>query len=420
MKQRSNAIAAIDIGSTKVTVLVADVNEYGETHVLGVGVAPASGLSRGVIDNIQSARNAVAMAVEKAEQACGMRILSAVAGISGGHLSSQNNRGIVAIPDRSLPIAVEDRERAVEVAGQINIPTNRQVIHVIPRGYWIEGSDAVSDPVGMYGARLDAEAHIVTGAVSAVQNLTKCVEGAGVQLDEIVLGSLASALGALDEEERAQGVAAVDIGGSDTTICAFEDGAVAHTASLPLGGAHLTQDLARLLRCPWESAERLKCEYGAALPGADPADAAAEVEVRAFGTNAEKRVAVSHVADILQARTEEILEMVAIELKRAGYLDRLAAGLVLTGGTSQLRGIAQLAEARLGLPARTGAPRGCAGLTEIIATPAYATAIGLARHALRENAPFHQPAAQARDRGDAAFPRILNRLAAFGRAFIPQ
>ena len=237
MKQRSNAIAAIDIGSTKVTVLVADVNEYGETHVLGVGVAPASGLSRGVIDNIQSARNAVAMAVEKAEQACGMRILSAVAGISGGHLSSQNNRGIVAIPDRSLPIAAEDRERAVEVAGQINIPTNRQVIHVIPRGYWIEGSDAVSDPVGMYGARLDAEAHIVTGAVSAVQNLTKCVEGAGVQLDEIVLGSLASALGALDEEERAQGVAAVDIGGSDTTICAFEDGAVAHTASLPLGGA---------------------------------------------------------------------------------------------------------------------------------------------------------------------------------------
>ena len=417
--KRSNAIAAIDIGSTKVTVLVADVNEYGETHVLGVGVAPAAGLSRGVIDNIQSARNAVAMALEKAEQACGMRILSAVAGISGGHLSSQNNRGIVAIPDRALPIAVEDRERAVEVAGQINIPTNRLVIHVIPRGYWIEGSDAVSDPVGMFGARLDAEAHIVTGAVSAVQNLTKCVEGAGVQLDEIVLGSLASALGALDEEERAQGVAAVDIGGSETAICVFEDGAVAHTASLPLGGAHLTQDLARLLRCPWESAERLKCEYGAALAGTDPADAAAEVEVRAFGANAEKRVAVSHVAAILQARTEEILEMVAIELKRAGYLDRLAAGLVLTGGTSQLRGIAELAETRLGLPARTGAPRGCAGLTEIIATPAYATAIGLARHALRENAPPRQPAAHAGD-GDAAFPRIMNRLAAFGRAFIPQ
>ena len=419
-RNTATAIAAIDIGSTKVTALVADMNEYGETHVLGVGVAPASGLSRGVIDNIQSARAAVAMAVEKAEQACGMKILSAVAGISGGHLSSQNNRGIVAIPDRTRPVTVEDRERAVEVAGQISIPTNRQIIHVIPRGYWIEGSDSVSDPVGMYGARLDAEAHIVTGAVSAVQNLTKCIEGAGVTLDEIVLGSLASALGALAEEERDQGVAAVDIGGSDTAICVYADGAVAHTATLPLGGAHLTQDLARLLRCPWESAERLKCEHGSALAGAEPAGAAEEVEVRAFGTHAEKRVPVSHVAEILQARTEEILEMVAVELKRAGYLDRLAAGLVLTGGASQLRGIAQLAELRLNLPARTGAPRGCAGVTEIIATPAYATAVGLARHALRESAPFRQPAAARQREGEAAVPKILNRLAAFGRAFIPQ
>ncbi len=413
--KRSNAIAAIDIGSTKVAAIVADVNEYGQARVLGVGVAPAAGFSRGVIDNIQSARDAVATAVEKAEQSCGMRILSGVVGIAGAHLSSQNNRGIVAIADRTEPITPDDRARAVEVAGQISIPPNRQILHVIPRAYWIEGTDPVSDPVGMYGARLDAEAHIVTGAVSAVQNLRKCVEDAGVQVDEIVLGSLASATGSLTAEERAQGVAAVDIGGSATSICVYEEGAVAHTATLSLGGSNLTQDLARLLRCPWESAERLKCEHGAALAGEETGSV--DIEVRAFGTNSRKRVAARHVAEILQARMEEILEMAAIELKRAGYLDRLAAGLVLTGGASQLRGIDLLAEQRLDLPARVGGPRGCTGLTDLIATPAYTTVVGLARHALRGTAAAQRPAGTRKDAPENGF---LRRIAAFGRAFIPQ
>ena len=413
--KRNNAIAAIDIGSTKVAALVADVNEFGQARVLGVGVAPAAGFSRGVIDNIQSARDAVATAVEKAEQSCGMRILSGVVGIAGGHLKSQNNRGIVAIADRTEPITPADRARAVEVAGQISIPPNRQILHVIPRGYWIEGADPVSDPVGMYGARLDAETHIVTSAISAVQNLRKCVEDAGVQVDEIVLGSLAAATGALTVEERAQGVAAVDIGGSTTAICVYEEGTVAHTATLPLGGSHLTQDLARLLRCPWESAERLKCEHGVALAGEETGSV--DVEVRAFGTNSQKRVPASHVAEILQARIEEILEMVAIELKRAGYLERLAAGLVLTGGTSQLRAIDVLAEQRLDLPARVGGPRGCTGLTELIATPAYTTVVGLARHALRGNAAAQRPVGA---RSDDPENGLLRRLLAFGRAFIPQ
>ena len=415
MKRSDNAIAAIDIGSTKVSALVAEVNEYGQARVLGVGVAPAAGLSRGVIDNIQSARDAVATAVEKAEQSCGMRILSGVVGIAGGHLRSQNNRGIVAIADRTKPITSDDRERAVEVAGQISIPTNRQILQVIPRGYWIEGTDPVSDPVGMYGARLDAETHIVTAAVSAVQNLTKCVQDAGVQVDELVLGSLAAATGALTAEERAQGVAAVDIGGSTTSICVYDEGSVAHTATLTLGGAHLTQDLARLLRCPWESAERLKCEHGSALLKAEVGSV--DVEVRAFGTNSRKHVSAGHVAEILQARTEEILEMVAIELKRAGYLDRLAAGLVLTGGTSQLRNIAELAEQRLDLPARVGGPRGCTGLTDLITTPAYTTVVGLAKHALRGAAASQRPAGARKDDQETGF---LRRVAAFGRAFIPQ
>jgi len=188
--RRRSTVAAIDVGSTKVAVIVGDVGDQGETRVLGVGVAPAAGLSRGVIDNIQSARDAIAIAVEKAEQACGMRILSAVVGISGNHITSQNNRGIIAIPDRSRPISADDRARVLESAGQIAIPTNRQVIHVLPRGYWVEGTDQVSDPVGMFGGRLDAETHIVTGAVSAIQNLSKCVESAGVQVETSVADEL--------------------------------------------------------------------------------------------------------------------------------------------------------------------------------------------------------------------------------------
>ena len=413
--KRRNTVAAIDVGSTKVTVLVGDIGEQGEVRVLGVGVAPASGLSRGVIDNIQSAREAVSIAVEKAEQACGMRILSAVVGISGNHISSQNNRGIIAIPDRSRPISMDDRSRVLESAGQISIPTNRQVLHVLPRGYWIEGTDPVSDPVGMYGGRLDAETHIVSGAVSAVQNLTKCVEGAGVQVDEIVLESLASATSVLVEQERIQGVAVVDIGGSTTSVAVYDEGAIAHTACLPIAGSHLTHDLARVLRCPWESAEEVKCKYGAAF--ADASMNSETVEIQAFGTQTQKTVPLVHVCEILQARSEEILEMVALELKRAGYLDKLAAGLVLTGGTSQLRGLAEVAETRLGLPARIGRPHGYSGLSDLIGTPAYATSIGLVEYALGGR----EKAAEAHGAHfEMPVGGLFRRLASLGRALMPQ
>lgn len=413
--RRRSTIAAIDVGSTKVAVLVGDVGEQGETRILGVGIAPASGLSRGVIDNIQSAREAIATAVAKAEQSCGMRILSAVVGISGNHITSQNNRGIIAVPDRSRPISSDDRARVLESASQISIPPTRQVVHVIPRGYWVEGTDAVSDPVGMYGGRLDAETHIVTGAVSAIQNLTKCVEGAGVQVDSIVLESIASAAAVLTDQERMQGVALVDIGGSTTSVAVYDEGTIAYTACLPIAGSHLTQDLARVLRCPWESAELVKCEYGAAY--ADTGMNGQTIEIQAFGTQTSKVIPLMHVCEILQARSEEILEMVALELKRGGYLDKVAAGIVLTGGTSQLRGLAEVAEQRLGLPARLGRPHGYSGLTDLIGTPAYATAVGLVETALGEGT-------RTMDGSGASFDvpvaGIFKRLASFGRALMPQ
>lgn len=413
--RRRSTVAAIDVGSTKVAVIVGDVSEHGDTRILGVGVAPAAGLSRGVIDNIQSARDAISIAVEKAEQACGMRILSAVVGISGGHISSQNNRGIIAIPDRTRPISADDRSRVLESAGQVAIPTNRQVIHVVPRGYWVEGTDQVSDPVGMFGGRLDAEVHIVSGAVSAIQNLTKCVEGAGVQVDDIVLECIASATSVLEEQEKQQGVALVDLGGSTTSIAVYDEGSVAHTACLPIAGSHLTHDLARVLRCPWESAEQVKCTVGAAF--ADPAMVSETVEIQAFGTQSTKHVPLGHICEILQARTEEILEMVALELKRVGYLDRVAAGLVLTGGTAQLRGLPEVAESRLGIPARLGRPHGYSGLSDLIGTPAFATSIGLVEYALggRERVVESTGAAF-----EVPVGGIFRRLASLGRALMPQ
>ncbi|MGI8926016.1 MAG: cell division protein FtsA [Tepidiformaceae bacterium] len=413
MKRRAT-VAAIDVGSTKVAVVVGDAGEHGDTRVLGLGIAPAAGLARGVIDNIQSAREAIAVAIEKAEQSCGMRILSAVVGVSGNHIASQNNRGIIAIPDRSRAISADDRSRVLESAGQISIPTNRQVLHILPRGYWIEGTDPVSDPVGMYGGRLDAETHIVTGAVSAIQNLTKCVEGAGVQVDDVILESIASATSVVAEQERLQGVAVVDIGGSTTSIAVYDEGAIAHTVCLPIAGSQLTNDLARVLRCPWESAETVKCEYGAAF--VERESERETVEIQAFGTNTRKAVTLGHICEILGARTEEILEMVALELKRAGYLDRLAAGLVLTGGTSMLRGLPEMAEARLGIPARLGRPHGYSGMTDLIGTPAFATSIGLVEYALRgrERLPEARPSFEVPGRG------VWRRIASVGRALMPQ
>jgi cell division protein FtsA len=416
MKRRST-VAAIDIGSTKVSVIVGDAGEHGDVRILGVGVAPASGSTRGAIDNIQSAREAVSIAAEKAQQSCGMRILSAVVGVSGNHIQSQNNRGIIAVPDRSRPISADDRARVLEAASQVSIPTNRQILHVIPRGFWVEGQEQVTDPTGMYGGRLDAETHIITAATSAIQNLVKCVEGAGVHVDEVVLGALGSATAVLTEQERMQGVCMVDIGGSTTSIAVYDEGTIAHSACLPIAGTHLTHDLARVLRCPWESAEELKCQHGAAHAAAVKGDT---VEIQAFGTHPEKIVPLRHVAEILQARCEEILEMVGLELKRVGYYDRVAAGLVLTGGASQMRGLAELAEARLNLPARTGTPRGYAGLSDLIGTPAYATPIGLVEYAL-----------QGKDRpaeaiiGGASFEMpqmggIFRRLANLGRALMPE
>jgi len=380
---RDNILASIDVGSSKICTLVAEFTPEEDLRVLGVGVTPAQGVKKGMVDNIQEATEAITNSVEKAERSSGSRVLAAHVSISGNHVNSLNNRGIATIPGRQRPITNQDIDRAIEEAQALNLPTNREVLHVIPRFFIVDGQEHVSDPVGMYGQRLDMETHIVTGSVTAIQNLTQCVESAGVQVEMLVLSPLAAAEAVLEEEEKRQGIVVADIGGGTTSIAVFVDGAVFHTAVLPVGGYHLTHDLVAGLRAPFSAVEALKTEFGSALPSRiNPEEM---VELEAFGSQRHKEVSRRRLAEILQARVEEILEMIYIDAKRAGFDEMIAAGLVLTGGTAGLHGIDELAEQVLGMPVRTGVPKGIHGLADSLNSPAYAASVGLLRWSIMEN-----------------------------------
>ena len=372
--------AAIDIGTTKVCTVVAEI-VGGEIRILGTGVGPSAGLTKGMVDNIHAAMEAIASSVDRAERASGTRILSAHVGIAGPHISSMNSRGIVAIADPRHPITDGDVQRALESARIVNIPNNREVIHVVPRYYVVDGQDHVVDPLNMFGSRLDVETHVVTAGSSAMHNLMQCVEGAGVRVDSLILEPLASAEAVIDAEELEQGVVLCDIGGGTTDLAVFVQGAVVHTAVLPVGGQNMTKDLVVALRVPQLAAEYAKRKYGHAIPSMVEDE---EVEIDAFGADGTKSVRRRLIAEVLQARTEELLEMVLAEVRRVTQHDMLSAGLVLTGGAASLPGIELLAEDVVGLPARVGRPHHLAGLSDMLHDPAYATSVGLLRWAMKE------------------------------------
>jgi cell division protein FtsA len=379
---RGGTFASIDIGTAKICTVVGEVGAEGEMRILGVGIAPSAGLTRGMVENIRDATEAIKVSVEKAEKSSGTRILSAHVGIAGQHISCLNNRGIIAIPDRSRPIMPDDVTRVLDGARVVSIPTNREIIHVIPRYYVVDGQDHISDPVGMYGTRLDVETHIVTGIDSAIQNLTKCVENTGVQVDGLILEPLAAAEAVLDEEEKEQGVVLVDIGGGTTDIALFTEGSAFHTAVLPVGGNHVTRDIVVGLRAPYQAAEDAKRTWGHAIPSM--VDAAEEITIDAFGSEGSKTEVRRRLCEIVQARMEEMLEMVTAEVKRAVHDDVISAGIVLTGGGAKLSGIDLLAEQVTGWPARVGMPRNLHGLTDSLIDPAYATSVGLLQWAVHE------------------------------------
>ncbi|HRC61619.1 MAG: cell division protein FtsA [Dehalococcoidia bacterium] len=407
--------AAIDVGTTKVCTVVAEVTSAGDLRILGVGVGPSAGLTKGMVDNIHAAIEAIASSVERAERASGTRILSAHVGIAGPHVSSMNSRGIVAIADPRHPITESDVHRALESARIVNVPNNREVIHVVPRYYVVDGQDHVVDPMGMFGSRLDVETHVVTAGSSAMHNLMQCVEGAGVRVDSIILEPLASAEAVVDEEELNQGAVICDIGGGTTDIAVFVQGAVVHTAVLPVGGAHMTRDLVVALRVPQPAAELAKRRYGHAIPSLVDEDE--EVEVDAFGSEGRKSVSRRLIAEVLQARTEELFEMVQAEIRRGVDQDVLSAGIVLTGGAASLPGIEMLAEDVLGLPARVGRPRHLQGLSDLLNDPAYATSVGLLRWSLKEREIMLRSSPGV---PTASFGGLLRKVANLMRVVLPQ
>jgi cell division protein FtsA len=382
---KEHTVAAIDVGSSKICTLVAETTPEAELRILGVGVTPAHGVKKGMVDNIQQATDAITTSVERAEKSSGSRIVSAHVSIGGNHTQSMNNRGIATIAGKQRPITAEDIDRAQEGAGNLNLPTNREVLHSVARFFVVDGQEQVTDPVGMYGQRLDMDCHIVTGSVTASQNLTQCVEGAGVVVDALVFSPLAAADAVLEDEEKEQGVILADIGGGTTDIAVFVDGSVFHTTVLPVGGYHLTHDLVAGLRAPYSTVEEIKLEYGSCLPSR--VDAEEIVEIESFGGQRTKEVPRRRIAEILQARVEEILEMIYIDVKRAGFDDMVAAGLVLTGGTAALPGIVELSELVLRMPVRSGVPRRIHGLADALNSPAYATSVGLLHWAAEEAGP---------------------------------
>ena len=412
---KGGVFASIDVGTTKVCTVVAEVVPDQPLRILGVGIAAASGLNRGMVENLRDASEAIRSSVDKAERSSGTRILSAHVGVTGPHISCLNNRGIVAVPDRERPISEDDVTRVLDAARVVSIPTNREIIHAVPRYYVIDGQDHITDPVGMFGQRLDVETHIVTGLSTVLQNATKCVESAGVHVESLILASLASAEAVLEEEEKRQGVVLADVGGGTTDIALFVEGSVCHTAVLPLGGNHLTRDLVIGLRCPYQAAEDAKALFGHVLPSAiDPEET---VELDAFGSEGRKSVQRRRIAEILQARVEEICEMAMQEVRRAVHDDILSAGLVLTGGTANLTGIAALAEQVTGLPARVGTPRHLQGLIDTLCDPAYAASVGVLQWAIRE---YASGAWHAQQPSFLAASDLWQRLTRWVRVLLPE
>lgn len=407
---RDQVVVALDIGTTKICTLLAEVDRDRQVNVVGVGTAPSSGMRKGVVVDIDEAARAIAHSVEKCERLAGYRIESAYVGVTGAHVDGMNRRGVVAVSANPGEITTLDVERAMEAARVQAIAGDREILHVLPRGYTLDGQDGVRDPVGMAGRRLEAEMHIVTGATSAIHNLIQCVKRAGLDVDDLILQPLASSESVLTRAERDVGVALADIGGGTTDIAVFADGSVCSTSAIGVAGNHVTKDLALGLRAPFSVAEQVKIQYGSALASA--VDANDVLEVQTFDEEEGELISRRLVADIIESRMQEILCLIQAEIRRAGFDGQLPAGLVLVGGTAELRDIRMLGREVLQVPVRVGTPGGAIGLTDTISRPAYATTIGLLLWAAYHTEDVGVPAAM--------FPqwRGVSRLKGWFREFL--
>lgn len=380
-------IVGLDIGTTKVCALVAKLDDNDRIRILGVGVEPSRGIKKGAVVDLAAATQAITRAIDKAERTSGMEIHSVLVSLSGSEITSQNSRGVVGIAGRV--IEENDVVRAMEAAQAVSIPHNREIIHVIQRNFTVDGQEGVRTPVGMHGYRLEVEAHIISAANSTVENLRQCIAEAGLEVTQFVLNPLASAEVVLTETERDMGAIVCDLGGGTTDLAIFIDGDVWHTAVLNVGGNHITSDIAHGLRLPIEQAERIKMQHGHAVRE----EIAPEefFTVRTFGEEKPLQVSRLDLAHIVGARVEEIFGLVLQEIKRSGYDGLLPAGMVLTGGSSLLPGVRQVAQEVLGIPVRIGKPENLRGLKDNLDSPAFATSVGLLHWAIRMNEVAFRP-----------------------------
>lgn len=376
-RARQEIIAALDVGSTKVCALIAQVSDEAEVDISGYGVAPSYGMRRGVVVDVEGTVRAIREAVEKAETMAQVRVKGVYLGVAGTHVQSFNNRGVIAITREDKEIGEEDVERALEAARVLTVPPDREIIHVIPREFIVDGYDGIRDPVGMVGNRLEVEANIVTGLTTSVENIVRCVSKAGLAVDATILAGLASGEAVLHPAERELGVAVADIGGGTTDVGIFDRAGLWYAGVIPVGGDFITNDLAVGLRTPLAQAERVKVQHG--LAWVEMAAADEYVQVPDVGGSRTHEVGRRAVAEIIEPRVEEIFELIMKEIAKSGREGVLPGGIVVTGGTAALAGLVEVGQEVTGLPVRVGYPEGQGGLTELVRDPACACAVGLIR-----------------------------------------
>jgi cell division protein FtsA len=376
VRDSKNLVVGLDIGTSKIVAIVAELGPSGEINVVGLGTQPSRGLKRGVVVNIEATMASIQRVLEEAELMADCRIARVTTGIAGSHIRSLNSSGMVAIKEGEVVQA--DIDRVIETAKAIAIPNDQQILHILPQEFIIDGQDDVREPLGMSGVRLEVKVHIVTGAVSAVENIAKCVRRCGLEVQDIVLQPLASAAAVLNDDEKELGVCLMDIGGGTTDIAVFAGGAIRHTAVIPIAGDQVTNDIAMTLRTPTKEAEELKIRHGCALR--QLADANDIVEVPGVGERAPRKLSRPMLAEVIEPRIEELYTLVQGELRRSGFEELLSSGIVITGGTAMLQGMAELGEEVFHLPCRIGTPSYMGGLADVVRSPRYATAVGLLQH----------------------------------------
>ncbi len=378
---KPNLIVGLDIGTTKICAIVGEAKDDSPNRVdiIGIGTSPSRGLRKGVVVNIESTVESIKKAVEEAELMAGVQINAVYAGIAGGHIKGFNSRGVIAVKDGEVSKA--DIDRVIDAAKAVAIPLDREILHILPQEFIVDDQDGIHDPLGMSGVRLEAEVHIITGAVTSAQNIIKSVNRAGLEVVDIILQPLASSEAVLSPDERELGVAMVDVGGGTTDIATFMGSSVWHTAVLGIGGNHFTNDIAVGLRTPTSEAEKIKTRYGCAMTALVKDDET--IEVPSVGGRPPRVLSRQLLAEILEPRAEEIFGLVSREIKRTGYDEMVASGVVITGGSAILEGMVEVAERMLDLPVRRGVPNNIGGLVDIVRSPMYATGVGLIQYALK-------------------------------------